>query len=103
MMNKYMIGFFILMVVLSLLGVVNDVTAVQSDNADITLKIGESLMFDGDTGVELRSYDKNYFTKSGNKKTGTILKAKKTGNTKIKIYVPEIDTTITSTVKITKK
>lgn len=94
MMNKYMIGFFILMVVLSLLGVVNDVTAVQSDNADITLKIGESLMFDGDTGVELRSYDKNYFTKSGNKKTG---------NTKIKIYVPEIDTTITSTVKITKK
>ena len=89
-----MIGFFILMVVLSLLGVVNDVTAVQSDNADITLKIGESLMFDGDTGVELRSYDKNYFTKSWNKKTG---------KTKIKIYVPEIDTTITSTVKITKK
>jgi hypothetical protein len=103
MTDRYMTIFCVLMVGFSLLTGVSSVMATSSNSPDITIKIGESLMFDGNTGCTLQSYNPNYFTKTGNKKTGIFLKAKKTGTTTIRIYIQEIDTTITSTIKIKKK
>lgn len=103
MINRYIMVFLVLMISFSLLTGVNSAMATNSNSPDITIKIGESLKFDGNTGCTLRSYNSKYFTKTGNKKTGTYLKAKKTGTTTITIYIQEIDTNITSTIKINKK
>lgn len=85
-----LISICVLIMGVSLIAGVSAVT-VQNNGADLNLKIGEIIMFDGDTGCELLGYDKNYFTKTGNKNSGTLLKAKKTGTTKIKVYMAKYD------------